>query len=802
MAELGYPAEWEADVLLRNGRPIHLRPITPDDGDALRAFHASLSDRTVYFRFFSAKPRLTDADVTYFTAVDHRQRVALVAVDAEGIVGVGRFDVIDGTRAEVAFVIRDDMQGLGLGSVLLEHLAAAARERGVRRFVAEVLPENSRMIATFKEAGFEVSSRREEDVLAVSFDIEPTRDSVAVMQAREHRAEFRSVHRLLHPDRVAVVGASRRPGGLGHEVLRHIVAGGFAGDLVAVHPEVDAIEGVRCVRSLRDVDGDIDLVVVVVPAAGVREVIADAAAARAHALVVVSGGFGDSGPAGVVLQSGLVAEVHRTGMRLVGPNALGIMNTDPAVRLNASLVATLPPAGRVGFFSQSGALGGAILRRLEGRGLGVSSFVSAGNRADISGNDLLQYWEEDPGTDLVMLYLETIGNARKFARIVRRLAPRKPVVMVRTGGAGQRHPLGHAVTSTGLDQRAVDQILGDCGLIVVESIDQMLDVTRIASSQPLPSNGTVRVVGNSDALAVMAVNAMAGTGLQAAGEPVTFARQESPEAYEAAIREAREDPGVGAVLAIYVPAIEHGSDARIRETLSRCAEHGTVLADGTPLVAVMVGADASDRSSEIPTFEDLEDALEALGAVARYSQWRRDADDEDIPPPGLDVRVADDGSVGGARQNVSGAFEAGPALALLNAANVTCRLADGGRESVLGLRVRLIRDPLFGPVLVAGIDDPVAEALDDRSYRLAPVTPTTAGRMLDQLAAIGLIAEETGDRGRLAGLLSQVSALVRDGTGVTAADLRHVSPDLTLTAISATVTDVAVTPEPAARRLS
>ncbi len=221
-------------------------------------------------------------------------RVALVAVDRAGIVGVGRFDALGDGSAEVAFVIRDDLQGLGLGSVLLEHLAAAARERGVRRFVAEVLPDNVRMIATFREAGYEVRQRREDDVLAVSFDIEPTASSRAVMEAREHRAEARSVHRLLHPARVAVVGASRSPGGLGHELLRHIVAGGYRGDLVAVHPEVDEIarRSLRASPRRRRGDhrpGDRGRR----PAERVAGVIEDAARAGVHGLVVVSGGFGD-----------------------------------------------------------------------------------------------------------------------------------------------------------------------------------------------------------------------------------------------------------------------------------------------------------------------------------------------------------------------------------------------------------------------------------------------------------------------------------------------------------------------------
>lgn len=799
----GYPAEWEADVLLRDGHPVHLRPITPDDADALRRFHTSLSGRTVYFRFFSAKPELTDKDVHYFTEIDYRDRVALIALDAGTMIGVGRFDAIGDGTAEVAFVIRDDVQGNGLGSVLLEHLVAVARELGITRFIAEVLPDNVRMLATFREAGFEVHQRREEDVLAVSFDIEPTASSVAVMEAREHRAEARSVHRLLHPSRIAVVGASRTPGGLGHALLRNLVDGGYTGDLVAVHPEVDSIAGVRCVRSLVDVGETIDLAVVVVRAPKVAAVIEDAEKAGVHGLVVVSGGFGDSGADGLAMQAELVALVHRTGMRLVGPNALGLINTDPAVRMNASLVAQMPPAGRVGFFSQSGAMGGSILERFRRRGIGLSTFVSAGNRADISGNDLLQYWEEDPATDLVMLYLETIGNARKFARIVNRLSSQKPVVMVRTGGAGQRHPLGHAVGSTELTQRAVDQILGDCGLIVVESIDQLIGVARVASSQPLPTSTGLAIVGNSDALAVMALNACEGKVLRPVGEPVTFARQESPEAYEKAIGTALADPRVGAVLAIYVPPIEASTDEAIREMLRHCARRDRPEALAKPVVAVMVGLEGEQPPEDVPAFRDVEDALHALSAVARYARWRRS------PARAGELALP-------ARPRVSlvpGSQTGALAKAALASMGVDVRIGANANAGRPGLRVRLTDDSLFGPVIVVGLDDAVAEALDDRSCRLAPVTTAGAEVMLGELAGLDVVTGEPGTQRRdeviaaMARLVSSVSAVATLHGEVTDIDLRQVGAvagmagGLAARDISITVAPKAVVPEPAARRM-
>ncbi len=803
VSDPGYPQAWEADVLLRDGHPIHLRPITPGDGDALRAFHSGLSPRTVYFRFFSAKPELTDADVEYFTHVDHESRVAFLALDRHDIIGVGRFDALGDGRAEVAFLIRDDMQGLGLGSVLLEHLAGAARERGVTRFVAEVLPANSRMLSTFRAAGYAITQEREDDVIAVGFDIEPTAASLAVMSAREHRAEARSMGRMLRPATVAVVGASRTGSGLGSLILRHLVAGGFRGDLIAVHREADVLEGVACVRSLAEVEGAIDLVIVVIPAADVPALLADAAAAEVHGLVVVSGGFGEGEPDGLELQRQLVSTVTGTGMRLVGPNALGVINTDPEVLLNASLVPALPARGRVGFFCQSGALGSSILERFAQRQLGVSSFVSAGNRADVSGNDLLQYWEEDPATDLVLLHLETIGNARKFARIVHRLARSKPVIMVRSGGSELAHPLGHAVARTDLSQRAVDQILADCGLTVVDTVDRMIDAARVAVSAPLPATDTVAVIGNSDALAVLAVNSLAGHGLVSRGAPVTFARLGSVDAYREALHVAIHDPAVGAVLVIYVPPVEASSDVEVRDALAVCTECDDDR--HPPVVAVMAQQPRVGGAGDIPVFVDVESAVQAIADARSVARWR-DADGLRVARETMDDEWPEVDLPAGPV-----VLDGGAAAELVGQLGRHAPRLDLESSGVVGCDIRLVDDPLFGMVLVIGVDDPVAEALDDRAHRLAPVSTAGAADMLSSLGAVSVLtrgaADPEGALAVLARVVSDVSHLHLRAPGVTGAVLRHVAvnrdagDDLTLGEISVTVSEDAATAEPAARRL-
>ena len=640
-----YPQHWEADVVLRDGRPAHLRPIRPDDADRLRTFHLRLSPETIYRRFFAPYPELTDADVTRFTTVDHDDRVALVATVRGEIIGVGRYDRIDPRDAEVAFTIRDDHQGRGLGSVLLEHLTAAARERGVRRFVAEVLPDNRRMLATFEEAGYKPHREYEDGVVRLEFDIEPSERSLTVTAEREHRSEASSVQRLLNPRSVAVVGASRTPGRIGHELLRHVRDAGFTGPVYAVHPEADEILGYPCLRRVSDAEGGVDLVVVAVPAAGVLDVVDDCAAAGAIGLVVVSSGFAESGAEGRDLQRELVQRARGSGMRLLGPSALGLINTDPGVRLNASMSDLMPGRGRLGFFCQSGALGTAILRTVTQRGLGLSTFVSAGNRADVSGNDLMQYWEWDDDTDLVMLYLESIGNPRKFTRLCRRIGPTKPILMVRSGRTSQALPLGHTVRRTALPARAVDSLFTQSGVVQTDSLGELVDVATVLAFQPLPTGPGVGVLSSSDALRVLAVDACEAFGLEVVGEPALVGDGLGTAAFRAALSACVEDPVVDAMLVLHVPAVAADLTEE-RALLASAAARAT-----KPVVAVLVASQDDGSLVEVPgefgmpgpgsvpVFTTVEDAVRALARASQYAAWRRRPQGElpDLP----DVRGDD-----------------------------------------------------------------------------------------------------------------------------------------------------------------
>jgi len=622
-----YPAHREADVVLRDGRTCHIRPLRPEDADLLVEFHSRLSPETIYFRFFAPYPTLSARDVERFTHVDHVDRVALAATMAGEIVGVGRYDRIDTNSAEVAFSIRDDQQGRGLGSILLEHLAVAARENGVSHFVGEVLPNNARMIATFLEAGYQAERETVDGVVHFVLDIEPTESSLAVMAAREHRAEARSVARLLAPSSVAVIGASRKPGTIGHELVRHILAAGFVGPVYAIHPEAEQIAGVPAFPSVLDAPGSIDLAVVAVPAAAVEAVVGDCAAAGVRGLIVISGGFAETGPEGRDRQRRLVATAREHGMRVVGPNCLGIINTDPSVRLNASLSPTTPKRGRTAFFSQSGALGTAILDNIGRRGLGLSTFVSAGNRADISANDLLQYWEEDEATDLVLLYLESIGNPRKFTRIARRMSMNKPVIAVKSGRSTRWNPLGHAVRESALPTAAIEAIFSQSGVIQTDTLNELFDVASVLSTQPLPTGRRVAVIGNSDALAVLALDACATWGLDVAGAPLTLGVDATPEALGRGLAAIVEDPAADAILVVHVPPLQ--SDATAYERVIAA----TAARSAKPVLAILIASSETSllqgdpeavgpASEGVPVFTSVEDAVYALSLISHYAAWR------------------------------------------------------------------------------------------------------------------------------------------------------------------------------------
>ncbi|WP_409485605.1 GNAT family N-acetyltransferase [Arsenicicoccus dermatophilus] len=617
------PSSWEADVVLRDGSVCHLRPIRPQDRAGIQAFHARQSAESIYLRFFAPLKEISDKDLTRFTEVDQVSRVALVATVREEIIGVGRYDVVTPGVAEVAFNISDHAQGKGIGSVLLEHLAAIGQELGVEEFVADVLPQNRKMMRVFTDAGYEVRHHFDDGVIAVSFQIRPTERSELVRLSREHRAEAESIKAVVEPASVAVVGASPRVEALGHLVLDDILHGSYAGRLHAVHPTATEVLGVPCHPTVSAIGEPVDLALVCVPADRVPDVVDDCAAAGVRALVVASDGFAEAGPEGVERQRELLRRAHAGGMRVVGPNTIGIANT--GLGLNATVAQHLPRAGGLGLFAQSAALGVALLAAVDRRGLGMSVFASAGNRADVSGNDLMQYFIDHESTRAVGMHLESVGNPRKFSRIARQLAAVKPVVVVRAGHHGHAVPPGHPVRRARVPRGAFDAMMTQAGVMQVESIAELCDVAALVAAQPLPRGRRVAVVGNAHALGALTTDACLARGLEVTHGPVCLAPEATAGEFDHALRAALADEAVDAVLTTFIPPLVTADESVV--------EAVAAIATGAPkpVLSTFLGmrlGDAASRTTPglaggFPTYAMPEDAVRALDHVSRYAAWRQ-----------------------------------------------------------------------------------------------------------------------------------------------------------------------------------
>ncbi|MBE7161259.1 MAG: GNAT family N-acetyltransferase [Williamsia herbipolensis] len=638
-----FPRHWSADVLASDGGTVHLRPISPSDGDRVVAFHAGLSERTRYMRWFGPYPEMSARDVAHMTGVDHHDRVALVAVLGGRIIAIGIYESLAGSgrpqAAEVAFVVADDHQGRGLGTVLLEHLAGAAAENGFTLFEAEVLAENRAMLSVFRDAGYQLSRSFDGSTVHVEFAIDPTDALLAVRNARELGSEARSVANLLRPGSVAIIGASTDPRKVGNALLANVIAGGFQGPVFPVNAEARAVRGIRSYPSVRDIPDPVDLAIVAVPAETVGDVLQDCLAKNVKTMVVVSAGFAESGEAGAVAQRTLVHEIRAHGMRLVGPNALGVINTDPEVALNATLAPRVPGRGRVGFFCQSGALGIAILDTAARRQLGLSTFVSAGNRADLSGNDLLQYWDADDATDVILLYLESFGNPRKFSRLARRVSRNKPIIAVKAGRTSVAP--SQIRSDSGIDDESARAVLEQSGVIQVDTIADLFDSASVLAHQPLPTGPRVAVVGNSTVLGVLAASAGEPFGLTVVAQ-TDLGPGAGVDEFGAAVRAATGDDGVDAVIAVFVPPVAVGAEAYARALVAAARDCGkTVVStflgvEGIP-DALAVHDDGVAGRGSVPSYPGPERAAAAVGRAWRYARWRARPESEVERPEGLDV---------------------------------------------------------------------------------------------------------------------------------------------------------------------
>jgi acetyltransferase len=646
--EGAYPAQYETEVLLKDGSRILLRPIKEDDVERWLEFISRLSQRTKYLRFHSV-PKLGREDAIRFCSVDYDNAFAFVAEvlrdQRRDIIAIGRYYRIPyKPLAEVAFVIEDTYQGKGIGTKLMEWLANVARDNGITTFEASVLAENREMMNVFKDYGFHVTSKREEGEYRVTFPIARTKLVTQKEEKRERIATVASLHSLLYPRSVAVIGASREPGTIGQLLFRCIMQNRFSGVVYPINPNAEAIMSVKTYPSVLDVPGDVDLALIAVPAPLVAKVTDECGRKGVRGIVVISDGFKERGGEGVQREQELRDIALGHGMRIVGPNCMGVINTDPSMNLNATFSQVFPPQGNVAFLSQSGALGLSILEYANNLNMGISTFVSVGNRADISSNDMLQYWEQDKTTKVILLYLESFGNPRKFARIARRVSSVKPIVAVKGGSsiAGSRAASSHT-GALATPQIASDALFHQAGIIRVNALEELFNVATLLSNQPVPSGKRVAIVTNGGGPGIIAADACEHYGLalpELPSEVIETLRSEvkrditfrnpldltagaTEEEFKGVLTILADDENFDAVLTIFIPPTivdpKEAEDAirqvaplfqRKKKTLLACfmGQRGFKTKLGT-------------TGKFVPCYPFPEEAISALAKAAEYCDW-------------------------------------------------------------------------------------------------------------------------------------------------------------------------------------
>ncbi len=810
---------WASTVVLGNGDTVFIRPLTPDDRPALAAFHQRQSPDSIYRRFFSPKPELSEKELLHFTSVDMVDRAALAVESHDEFIAWASYERWPGrNEAEAAFMVDDAHQGSGIATLLLEHLAAIARSNGIERFTAEVLGDNRAMLAVFAKSGWPLQRRFDSGVVDLDWELADTDQFLDSVERREQRADSRAVARILLPRAIAVIGASERPGSVGDAIWRN-VAGSVDIPIHAVNPNHDHIHGHPCCRTIDQLPDEVSLAIVAVPARDLDATIDACIAKRMRGAVIVTSVDGTD-----IDVPAMITRARRNGLRIIGPSSMGIASPRPETRLQAALVDVSLPPGGLAISMQSGSLGGSFLRKARDVSLGVSWFVSLGDKSDISANDLLQFWEQDDNTTVIAMYTESFGNPRKFARIARRVSRTKPIVAVRTGAA-----------ATGEMGGALYQ---QAGLIEVPTVPALLETVRVMATQPALEGPHVALVTNSRSPGTLARAALASAGLIAVDGPMPLDWSATAADYPAAIRAALASDSVDGVLVIYAPAVAEDVDAAARDIDAAAA------GASKPVIAVLLGgADGPVvPGSPVPTFTFPEQAAAVLGRSHAYARWRRE--EAEAPPevarpvnPAAAEAIINE-AVGEALSEVeidldtkrrllatyglemSRAVESDPDHAILDAHDIGYpvavkavrrrpgRSARAGvaldlsadddvaeaiqimRESLgddaqdlivqamtapgVDVRIRCEHDDRLGAIVSVGLGGAQADAIDDRTSRLAPVSPASAAAMLTETRLTAALDSAGFDSSALVDAVVAAAQLASDHPGIAALDLNPV----------------------------
>jgi acetyl coenzyme A synthetase (ADP forming)-like protein len=650
----------DIDVVLRDGSSVRIRAAKPTDETLVLAFLTGLSDVSRTLRFGAGQADLVETAKQWIDpgCTD----CCVVAVLGGEIVGQASYDRTVADRAKVGFTVTDAFQGRGLGTLLLKRLAEAAEAEGVAVFEADVVPDNHKMLEVFKESGFGVTMTSEPGLVHVQFPTSITPDARVRFEAREQIAAMNAVRGMLAPRSIAVVGAGRKRKTIGGEVFHNLMDGGFNGPVYPVNPVAEVVQSVRAYKSILDIPGPVDLAVIVVPAKLTMQAARECAEKGVHGMVVITAGFGETGPAGKEMQRELMAIAREAGMRVIGPNCMGVINTHDDVRMNATFSPNAPMQGNVGFLSQSGALGLAVIEYANTLNLGLSTFISVGNKADLSGNDFIQYWADDPATDVIALYLESIGNPRKFARISRRVGRQKPILVVKSGrsSAGARATSSHTGALLGASDVTVDALFKQAGVIRTDTLGEFFDVATLLANQPRPKGNRVAILTNGGGPGILCADACEADGLivpqvpddlkaklaeflpadAGLNNPVDMIAAAPGESYRKALKLLAEWDGIDAIIILYVPVLVTNSEEIAAGVRAAALE----IEREIPMLSVFLSSKGTPDSLKtdglsMPSYPFPEDAARALAHAVRYGIWAETP--EGTVPQFTDLRVSE-----------------------------------------------------------------------------------------------------------------------------------------------------------------
>jgi acetyl coenzyme A synthetase (ADP forming)-like protein len=794
-----YPAELEAEVALRDGSLIRIRPIRPEDAEPLLAFLRALPEEDRRLRFSTLGNDL-DRAARDETHVDYVHSLGLVATvgPEKDIVGHGLYAPYGDACADVAFAIAREYQGLGLATLLLGHLAQAAAANGIETFKATVLPENQRMLDVLRDSGFPIKMEYDVGAIEVTFPTSLSADGLASFEDREEVASANALQRVLYPGSVAVIGASRDAGAVGAVVVRNLVASGFRGRIYPVNPSASTIQDLTAYPSVESIPGHVDLAVVAVPAASVMEVAEQCGRKGVQTLLVLSAGFGEIGEQGRQRQDDLLHVCRTHGMRLIGPNCFGVINTDPLSPMNATFGPVPPVAGRIGLAGQGSAVGLAPVDIIMARELGFSSVVSMGNRADISSNDLLGFWHSDPRTDVILLYLESFGNPRKFARLARSIGKSKPIVALKSGrspiGARARDPHTNAFVAS--SDVKVDALFRQAGVIRTDTLDEMLDVADLLVHQPLPAGSRVAIVTNVDGPAIVCADTCRSLDLHVPAlsestqsalrrilptdacvlNPVDMLASATPEQYREVVRLVADDPNVDAIIVISFPLLV-GQPQDVARAVAAAIE---TIGPLKPVLGVFMSATPMSAlttpTGRIPDYRMPEPAARALAHVVRYADWKSQLSDVTVELP--DVQRHEAALLLAEALGTGGGWlapgDVRRLLKLYGVPTIEPRVAPHGVEMLISV----VNDPQFGPTVACGPGGSLVGLLKDLAVRLTPLAHSDASGMLHELRSFPLLNGYRGsapcDTAALEDALRRIGALADDHSCIAELDCNPV----------------------------